>query len=78
MCEALQYIKEKNNCSCDKCPSCENKYEDDQTAILVDNAEKLTDQLKNYFVRVLTEQYKRELSLISLCEKPNELWGFRV
>ena len=78
MCEALQYIIEKNNCSCDKCPTCDNKYEDDRTAILVDNAEKLTDQLKNYFVRVLTEQYKRELSLISLCEKPNELWGFRV
>lgn len=77
-CEALQYIKEKNNCDCDKCLTCENKYEDDKTAILVYDAATLTDQLKNYFIRVLTEQYKRQLSLISLCRRPNELWGFRV
>lgn len=78
MCEALQYIKEKNNCSCDKCPTCDKKYEEDQTEIIIDNAASLTDRIKYYFAKVLTEQYKRELSLISLCEKPNELWGFRV
>lgn len=77
-CEALQYILEKNECSCDKCSSCDNKYEEDKTEILIADAATLTDQLKNYFVRVLTSQYKKQLSLISLCERPNELWGFRV
>lgn len=77
-CEALQYIKEKNNCSCDACPTCDKKYEEDKTAILVYDSASLTDQIKNYFIRVLAEQYKRQLSLISLCKRPNELWGFRV
>ena len=78
MCEGLQYIQEKNECNCDKCTSCDNKYEDDKVPILIDDADTITLQLKNYFVRVLSNQYKRKLSLISLCEKPNELWGFRV
>lgn len=77
-CEALQYIKEKNNCSCDKCQKCDAKYEEDKTEILIDNAATLTDQLKNYFIRVLAMQYRRQLSLISLCQRLNELWGFRV
>lgn len=77
-CEALQYIKEKNNCSCDKCQKCDAKYEEDKTEILIDNSATLTDQLKNYFIRVLSMQYRRQLSLISLCQRLNELWGFRV
>ena len=78
MCEALQYIKEKNKCDCSKCTTCDNKYENDQVPILVDDADTITLQLKNYFIRVLSNQYKRQLSLISLCERQNELWGFRV
>lgn len=78
ICEALQYVADKNECSCDKCETCDKKYEDDQIPILVENADTLTLQLKNYFIRVLSKQYMRQLSLISLCSKPNELWGFRV
>lgn len=78
MCEALQYIAEKNKCDCDKCQTCDNKYEDDKVPILIDDADTLTLQLKNYFIRTLAKQYKRQLSLISLCRRPNELWGFRV
>lgn len=77
-CEALQYIKEKNKCDCDSCAVCDNKYDNDKTPILVPDAATLTEQLKNYFIRVLTNQYKRQLSLISLCEYPSELWGFKV
>lgn len=77
-CEALQYIKERRSCDCDSCTSCDKKYGEDQTEILVDDAAKLTDELRTYLIRVLSKQYKRQLSLISLCEKPNELWGFRV
>lgn len=78
MCEALQYIAEKNKCDCAQCQTCDNKYEDDKIPILVDDADSLTLQLKNYFIRTLARQYRKQLSLISLCEMPNELWGFRV
>lgn len=78
MCEALQYVEEKNKCDCSKCTTCDNKYEDDKIAILVNDADSITLQLKNYFVRVLAKQYVKQLSLISLCDKPNELWGFKV
>lgn len=77
-CEALQYIKERRTCDCHTCTECDNKYDEDKTEILVDDAAKLTDELRAYLIRVLAKQYKRQLSLISLCERPNELWGFRV
>lgn len=78
MCEALQYIIDKNKCDCDKCSECDKKYDEDRTEVIVEEAASITDRLKYYFAKVLTEQYKRQLSLISLCERPNELWGFRV
>lgn len=77
-CEALQYIKDRRNCDCSQCSSCDNKYESDVTEVLVDDAANLTDELRAYLIRLLSKQYKRQLSLISLCERPNELWGFRV
>lgn len=77
-CEALQYIKEKNNCDCEKCSTCDTKYDEDKVEVLVYDAATLTNQLKAYFIRTLTSQYKRQLSLISLCGRPSELWGFRV
>lgn len=78
MCEALQYIKEKNNCDCDKCETCDKKYEEDQIPIIVDDADTLTLQIKNYLIRTLSRQYRKQLSLISLCKPQQELWGFRV
>lgn len=77
-CEALQYIQDKNNCDCSKCLECDNKYDDDKVEVAVADGGNITVRLKYYFVRTLAEQYKRQLSLISLCERPNELWGFRV
>lgn len=77
-CEALQYIQDKNNCDCSKCTECDNKYDDDKVEVAVPDAGNITERLKYYFVRTLARQYLKQLSLISLCERPNELWGFRV
>lgn len=77
-CEALQYIVERKKCDCSECQECDQKYDADKTEILVYDAAKLTDQLKVYFIQTLTEQYKRQLSLISLCGRQNDLWGFVV
>lgn len=77
-CEALQYIKERRECDCKQCQTCENKYDDDGVEVLVGNAATITNQLKAYFVTTLTEQYKRQLSLISLCRSNKWLWGIVV
>ena len=75
-CEAMQYIKEMKKCDCEKCQTCENDYGENQQEVF---RYTITDQLKLYFVQTLTEQFKRQLSLISLCDrKISELWGFRV
>lgn len=73
-CEALQYVADKNDCECDDCGGCEepitNERYFDETS--------LTGQLEAYFLQVLTAQYKRQLSLISLCFRRNVLWGVVV
>lgn len=77
-CEALQYIIERRSCDCTQCQTCENDYDDDKVEVLVDNAATITNQLKKYFVETLAEQYKRQLSLISLCRHRRTIWGIVV
>lgn len=76
-CEALQYIQERRECDCKQCQTCEN-YDDERVEVLIENAATITNQLKAYFVTTLTEQYKRQLSLISLCRSRKRLWGIVV
>lgn len=73
-CEALEYIKEKNACDCSECQPCEASY-DSQGNI---DYSKLTGRLQDYFLTVLTAQYRKQLSLISLCKYSNRLWGVVV
>lgn len=80
-CEGLQYIKERRECDCcASCQTCEHDYEADRVEVLVADAAKLTDQLKVFFMNTLTMQYKRQLSLISLCGRQDyiihdRIWG---
>lgn len=74
-CEALQYVHDRRECDCEKCQTCGDQYEETRQEVFKYN---LTDQLKLHFMQVLADQYKRQLSLISLCDKQNELWGFVV
>lgn len=76
-CEALQWIKDKNTCECcNKCDPCEDSterkyYEIDYTT--------LTGRMQDYFLNMLTVQYMRELSLISLCDRNRyKLWSVVV
>ena len=73
-CEALQYIVDRRKCECE-CVEC--NY-DEHTEILVENAASISNQLKVYFVNLLTEQYKRQLSMISLCDQRYSIWGLVV
>lgn len=71
MCEALQWIIEKNKCDCEACQDCENKYantnEIDYTT--------LTGRIQEHFLTILTAQYFRQLSMISLCRRRNDMWA---
>lgn len=74
-CAALQWIKEKNTCDCE-CEPCE---EDPITREPLVDGTTIEGQLQIYFLEMLTKQYKRQISLISLCNtRNNTLWGFVV
>lgn len=70
-CEALQYVVDRRKCACE-CVEC--NY-DEHTEILVEDAASISNELKVYFVKMLTEQYKRQLSMISLCNLHYSIWG---
>ena len=76
MCEALQWIKDKNKCDCEDCDACDpNK----RTAEGQIDYTSLTGRLQDHFLNVLTHQYFNQLSLISLCQRyRGELWGIVV
>lgn len=72
-CSALEWIKEKNTCDCE-CEPCQITGAEG----IIDGS-KLEGTLKAYFLEMLTNQYKRQLSLISLCDRTRyTLWGFVV
>lgn len=74
-CAGLQWIKEKNACECE-CIPCED---DPITREPLVDGTTLKGQLQMYFLEMLTNQYKRQLSLISLCNNRHRtLWGFVV
>ena len=73
-CEALQWVIDKNECDCEKCQDCENKYPDSNQI----DYTSLTGRLQEHFLTVLTHQYFRQLSLISLCQARHSLWGVVV
>lgn len=70
-CEALQWIMKKNECDCEKCEECDTQYEQEKNI----DYTSLTGMLQEHFLNILSRQYFRQLSLISLCGKRNRhLW----
>lgn len=75
-CEALQWIKIKNTCDCSECEPCNaNDYRDNENII---DLTTLTGNLQDFFLKVLTDQYKAQLALIALLKKRYDIWGFVV
>lgn len=77
-CETLQWVNEKNNCDCEGCQPCKEAMADLQYVPDFKDGPSITDRLADYFLKFLTRQYIRELSLISLCEDNSYLKGFIV
>lgn len=74
-CEALIWINEKNKCDCEDCQPCDQTYRESRQ---IDYAS-LTGRLQEHFLMILTRQYFRQLSLISLCDGyKGQLWGVVV
>lgn len=74
MCEALQWIMQKNECDCEACQDCENKYSEVHEI----DYTKLTGRIQEHFLTILTVQYFRQLALISLCRRRHDLWAVVV
>lgn len=74
MCDALKWIIEKNKCDCEECQDCENKYANNNEI----DYTKLSGRIQEHFLNVLTAQYFRQLALISLCRRRNDLWAVVV
>lgn len=73
-CEAIKYIAEKNECDCGECEICVAKN-DINYQIEYEDGISIVDRLNYYFVQMLTEQYKRQIGLISLCGRGLRYWG---
>ena len=73
-CEALQWIIIKNTCDCEECEPCQT----DRKELGVIDETTLTGRLQIHFLSILTKQYFRQLSMISLCKREECLWGVVV
>ena len=74
-CEALVWIKDKNTCDCSECEPCDPTLNDREGVI---NYASLSGRLQDYFLTILTAQYRKQLSLISLCSNRKHLWAVVV
>ena len=76
-CEAIKYIAEKNTCDCGECEICQTNMAIEDLRMSEDGLT-IRDRLNYYFVKILYEQYKKQLGLISLCDRAEELWGMVI
>lgn len=72
-CNLLDVIQAKNTCDCEKDCAC-NTEESIQYA----TGDVVTAALETELGQILVEQYKRQLSMLSLCKERPSIWGFVV
>lgn len=73
-CDMLQMIIDKNKCCCEECQECDHPISTEERL----DYTKLEDRIKDRALEILTTQYIRQLSLISLCRYMSNLWGVVV
>lgn len=72
-CNLLDVIQAKNTCDCEKDCAC-NTEESIQYA----TGDVVTAALETDLGKMLVEQYKKQLSMLSLCEERKWIWGIVV
>ena len=76
-CNVLEVIQAKNTCDCGNCEECDtSKYDEDN--IQYATGDIVTVALETDIGKILVEQYKKQIGMISLCKAPSEVWGFVV
>lgn len=79
MCDALQWIEEKNKCDCGERCQCNEPCADSYRDLTQIDYASLSGRLQEYFLNILSRQYFRQLSLISLCQRyKGQLWAVVV
>ena len=71
-CSALEWVRDKNNCCCEECAPCDASQRTTEGRI---DYTTLDGRLQDYFLNILSAQYIRQLSLISLCDSETNMWA---
>lgn len=74
-CNLLEVIKAKNTCHCESC-NCENESSEDNVTYA--SGDVVTVALETDLGKILVENYKKELGMLSLCDAPEDIWGYVV
>lgn len=78
-CMLLALIKDKNQCDCSGCQNCDKLvHGNDVEQFVYANGDVISPELDMWLAEFLQEQYKRNLSLISLCEYVQPMWGYVI
>ena len=75
-CNLVEVIHAKNSCDCEEC-GCETNYgeNDQQPIVKYKNGDVVTVFLENDLGKMLVEQYKMQLGMLSIYEPPSRIWG---
>ena len=73
-CNVLEVITAKNKCDCNDCGCDDGKEDNVQYA----TGDIVTVALETDIGKVLVEQYKKQLGMMSIVRVPSPLWGFAV
>lgn len=75
-CMLIAVIKDKNECDCDTCQTCDNfRNNTDIQQYVYANGDVVTPDTDMWIAQLLQAQYKRQLGLISLCQYRTEMWS---
>lgn len=78
-CDMLHIVYDKNDCSCDKCQECTQKYSDDEVEIYSDDDLKVEVNIEKTLNNLIRYAYTNSLGLMSLCgRKQYRIWGVVV
>lgn len=75
-CNLLEVINAKNSCECEDC-GCETNYgeADQQPYVKYKTGDVVSVFLENDLGKILVEQYKNQLAMISIYRRPPKIWA---
>lgn len=71
-CDLLHVIYNKNNCDCSTCQACKDGDDNEPNIVFDDET---SETLDDYLHKLVESAYKKQIGLISLCQKCCGIWG---